>query len=256
MKRRVDPMARNQLPTDEAQPVGYCSPPPEYRWPPGYCPNQAGRPRKRKIDMKVPRILSEFEQRLLAEARKVVGRINGEDVTNVDRVWLKLKAKTDDPRYAKMVLQHYLEVMAADTAVRQNAVQDLLAYIAYWGPIFENARGMRRPLPRVLPDPMDIVIDSPTSFRFIGPVTAQEALDWKFFRQAREAFFMVAREIVEVSGHSFPVEEGKARWDKIRRQFYRVNRRLPVIFKKKHPARFPPFTPTIDPPDWYEEDDY
>jgi hypothetical protein len=187
---------------------------------------------------------NEFERRLIDDAKKVIGEINGEPVDNIDRVWRTLKANVDRPEVAKIVLQQYESAMGADHAWRESAVADLLAYKAHWGPIFEMCRKKKRPIPDQYPDPDDIVITSPTSFRFLGPVTEHEARDWEFFREGREAIFMVAQEIIDWSGVVFSIQEGHERWAKLRRKFYRINRRLPVAFKKKYPASFPPFEPS------------
>ncbi len=190
---------------------------------------------------------NEFERRLINDAKRVVGEINGEQVDNIDMVWRKLKTHLDRPDIAKLVLQQYESAMAADHAWREGAVADLLAYKAYWGPIFEMHRKMKRSMPAQYPDPDDIYITSATSFRFLGPVTEQEARDWEFFKEGRSAFFTVAQEIIALSGEAFSIEEGRERWAKVRRKFYRINRRLPATFKKKYPASFPPFEPDTDP---------
>lgn len=118
---------------------------------------------------------------------------------------------------------------------------DLLAYKAHWGPIFEMRRKAKRPLPEQYPDPDDIRITSPTSFRFLGPVTEQGARDWEFFREARRTFFMVAEEIIDWSGDVITIDEGRERWAKLRKKYYRINRHLPTAFKKKYPGTFPSF---------------
>jgi hypothetical protein len=226
--------------------VGYCNPPREFQWPAGHCPNPKGRPRKKESPMKKPSMPSEYVRRLAEDARKVIGEINGEPVDNLDRAWRLLKSNMDRPEVAKIVLQQYEVALAAEYAVREVMVSDLLAYKAYWGPIFEKRRRMKRPLPKQYPDPDDIVILSATNFKFVGPVTEQEARDWQFFREGRDAFFLVAQEIIDWSGTVYSIDEGQQRWAKVRRQFYRANRRLPDSFKKKYPARFQPFEPQPD----------
>ena len=227
------------------RPVGYCNPPREYQWPKGHCPNPSGRPRKGKKTVKNPSMPNEFEQRLLEEARKVVGEINGEPIDNLQRLWLRLRANADSPEMAKFVLQQYLSALEKDRAWYEAAVADLLAYKTYWGPVFDLQRKTKRPPPRQYPDPDDILITSPTSFRFLGPVTEQEAQDWEFFRQARQAFVAVAHEIIDWSDEAFSIKEGEQRWAKVRCHYYRVNRHLPAAFKKKYPARFPPFKQSV-----------
>jgi hypothetical protein len=89
----------------------------------------------------------------------------------------------------------------------------------------------------------------------LGPVTKEEAHNWKLFMQWRKACITIASEIIESAGLFRPVEEARAFYDRIRRQFYRVNRQLSDAFKKKHPVRFPAFKPPAEPPEWYGEDD-
>lgn len=98
------------------KPVGYCSPPSEHQWPAGHCPNPNGRPRKREITVKKSSTPNEFERRLIEDAKKVIGEINGEPVDNIDRVWRTLKANVDRPEVAKIVLQQYESAMEADHA--------------------------------------------------------------------------------------------------------------------------------------------
>lgn len=198
--------------------------------------------------MKKSSMPNEFERRLLEDAKKVIGEINGEPVDNIDRVWRMLKTNMDRPEIAKIVLQRYASAMEAEQLWRENAVADLLAYKAHWGPIFDKRRKMKRPLPDQYRDPDDIVITPPTSFRFLGPVTEQEARDWEFFRQGRDVFFMIAQEIIDWSGDVISVEEGHERWAKVRRRFYRINRHLPAAFKRKYPATFPAFEPPFVSP--------
>lgn len=185
----------------------------------------------------------EFGQRLLKDARKVIGEIDGVPIDNLDGAWRLLRSKMDKPEVAKLVLQHYQSAMNADQVWRENAVADLLAYKTHWSPIFDLHRRSKRPLPSQYPDPDGLLIRSPVSFTFLGPVTEQEARDWMFYRDVRCAFFIVAQEIIESSGKFFLVEDGRKRWAKVRRQYYRVSRHLPAAFKKKHPATFPPFEP-------------
>lgn len=220
---------------------GYCNPPPEHQWPPGYCPNTKGRPRKKGNAVKTPPVPNEFERRLLEDAKKVIGEIDGEPIDNLERIWRLIKAQSDKPEFARLTLQRYEAAVKANHAWYEKAVADLLAYKEYWGPIFEMHRITKRPMPAQYPHPDDIVITSPISFTFLGPVTEQEARDWEFFRQAREAFFTIAHEIIDWSGDVIPVEEAHARWAKLRRKYYRINRQLPAAFKKKYPARFPAF---------------
>lgn len=196
----------------------------------------------------------EFERRALAHAQEVAFERNGVPVTNLDKTLLKLST-SDKVDAAKSLLQFYREAMRSSEEWRENAVHDLLAYKEYWGPEFDRCRHLNRSTPLVYPDPDDIVITSATTFRFIGPVTADEARDWQFFRNVRAAFIMVAEEIVATAGHFAPVEEALDRWGKVRRQYYRMNRFLPAIFKRKYPAKFPAFRPTAQPPVWYTEYD-
>jgi hypothetical protein len=194
--------------------------------------------------VKTPSLPTEFEHRILEEAKRVIGEVNGLPVTNLDRAWLKLKAKANDrPELFRLVLQIYRDALKSEQAFREHAATEFLAYKEHWGPIFERARLLGRPPPQVFPDPNDIVIYPDLSFKFLGPVTKAEARDWAFFKKGRGIFFMIAQEIIDGAGHFYPVEEGYARWSKVRRQYYRVNRHLPDTFKRKYPAKFPTFKP-------------
>ena len=230
-------------------PIGYCNPPPEYHWVKGYCPNPAGRPRKKPI-MKDFKPLNEFQQRVLEEARKVLTQVDGKPFTRLDKLLLQLET-SDRPEDRKLLLSYFQDALTADYAWREQAVRDLVAYKQNWGPQFEAARRRKQALPDIYPDPDDIVILSPTEFRFLGPVTPEEAADWKYFIRGRQFFVMYASQIVETAGHYRPLEEAHQLYLKIRRAFYRANRVLPKTFKKKHPVKFPPFSPTTELPEGY-----
>ncbi|GAA4762729.1 hypothetical protein [Novosphingobium ginsenosidimutans] len=235
------------------QPAGYGKPPYEHRWPKGYCPNPTGRPRKKQT-MAHSAPLNEFQQRMLKEARKVITEIDGTPFTNLDKLLLELRT-SNRPEDRKLLLKFCEEALKADHEWRSNAVKDLIAYKEYWGPIFMRRRMLGQKLPEVYPDPNDIKIISATEFRFIGPVTAEEAALWNYIDKQRSAFFMVADELIEAAGLYNPLERDFQRYLKVRRQFYRFNRRLPADFKKKHPAKFPAFKPPAEPPEWYRGDD-
>ena len=240
-----------QNPDDD--PPGYCNPPKEYRWPKGYCPNPKGRPRKKAVrNENMP--LNEFQQRMLEEARKVVTKVDGKPFTQLDSLVLQLRT-SNRPEDRKLLLSYYEAELKADRDWREQAVRDLIAYKQHWGPEFEMKRRLGKPLPNILPDPADIVILSPTDFRFIGPVTAEEAADWQFFIRARQTIIFCATELFEGAGLFRPLEEDRMVYLKYRRIFYRWNRYLPKAFKKKHPVRFPPFSPPAEPPEWYSGED-
>lgn len=194
--------------------------------------------------------LDAFQRRMLEEANKVVAEVDGKPFTGLDKLMLQLKA-SDRPEDRKLLLTHFQNTLQADHAWREKAVVELIAYKEHWGPIFTNHRLLGRKCPEVYPDPDDIVILSSTEFRFLGPVTANEAARWEFFKRGRNAFFLVAEEIIESAGQYRPLEVDRQHYLRVRRQFYRVNRHLPKEFKKKYPARFPAFKPPAEPPDWY-----
>ena len=64
--------------------------------------------------MKKPSTSNHFERRLLEDAGKVIGEINGEPIDNLERVWRLLKTNMDRPEIAKLVLQHYEAAMASE----------------------------------------------------------------------------------------------------------------------------------------------
>lgn len=242
----------DDVPDPDEDPPGYRNPPKEYRWPKGYCPNPKGRPRKKTVRNEIMP-LNEFEQRMLDEARKVVTNVDGKPFTQLDSLVLQLRT-SNRPEDRKLLLSYYEAALKADRDWREEAVRELIEYKQYWGPRFEIRRKLGKPLPKIYPDPADVVIISPTEFRFIGPVTEEEAADWEFFIKARQTLIFCANEIIEIAGLYRPVEEDHKVYLRYRRTFYRWNRYLPRIFKKKHPVRFPSFIPPTEPPDWYEED--
>ncbi|MEO9461453.1 MAG: hypothetical protein ABJ242_01845 [Marinomonas sp.] len=199
--------------------------------------------------MKKPTLPGEFESRIIEDALKVIGEFDGRPIDNLERIWLRLKANLDNPSIAKYVFEKIQKALKEEQAWYLEAVSDLLAYKEYWGPKFDLQRRLKEPLSRQYPDPADIMITSPTDFKFLGPVTADEAKKWKLFQDGREAFFLVAHEIMDKAGDVTTVDEAKAHWDKLRRKYYRMTRHLPVAFKKKHPATFPAFDPDFTMPE-------
>jgi hypothetical protein len=237
------------------KPVGYASPPYEYRWPKGYCPNPKGRPRKKK-NMKNPGPPNEFHRRILEEANRVILDFDGKPYTFLDKLLLHLKT-SKRPEDRKLMLAFIQEALQADHAWREEAVRNIIAFKEQWGPIFRQRRALGWKLPDVYPDPDDILVLSPTEFRFTGPVNAEQAADWAAFQRFRDMCAMFANEIIEGAGFFRPLEKDRQNYLKIRRAYYRVNRHFPIEFKKKHPFRFPPFKPAAEPPEWYcEEEDW
>lgn len=235
------------------KPVGYASPPYEYRWPKGYCPNPSGRPRKKK-SMKTNASLSEFQRRILEEANREVAQVDGKPFTNLDRLLLQLRT-SDRPEDRKLLLSLIQDAQQSEHAWLEEAVQNLIAYKEHWGPIFRQRRALGQKVPEVYPDPDDILILSPTDFRFMGPVNAEEAANWARFERFRDMCAMFANEIIEAAGLFRPLEKDRQSYLKLRRAYYRVNRHFPIKFKRKHPFRFPPFKPPAEPPAWYYEEE-
>lgn len=204
--------------------------------------------------MKNPGSPNEFHRRILEEANKVILDLNGKLFTRLDKLLLTLNT-SERFEDRKLLLGYIQEAIQADHAWREEAVRNIIAYKEHWGPIFRLRRALGQKLPDVHPDPDDILVLSPTEFRFIGPVDAEQAADWAAFRRFREMCAMFANEIIEAAGFFRPLEKDRQNYLKIRRAYYRVNRHFPIEFKKKHPFRFPPFRPPAKPPEWYCEVD-
>jgi len=183
-----------------------------------------------------------------AGGEKTMGRFLGEKT-------LLMLRTSDRPEDRKVLLKLYQEALEKDHAWREQAVLTLLEYKAHWGPTFKARRKLGKAVPSVLPDPDDIFIDSPTEFRFVGPVTTEEAEHWKLCKGFRSACVSVANDIVERAGLFGPMEDDRTAYEKLRRKYYRLNREVPPALKKKYPVRFPAFKPPAEPPNWYSETD-
>ncbi|MCP3732094.1 hypothetical protein M9978_16850 [Sphingomonas sp. MG17] len=207
--------------------------------------------------MKLPTFPSDVERAILDYGKQIAGEVNGKTYTNIDKSLLTLNAhQAEKPEFAKALLQMFQDASKREQEFNLALIADVYAYKNEWGPKFAAARLAGKPLPRQYPDPDDIVICDNLTVKFLGPVTADDAAKWEFFKRGREVYFSLAREIIEMTNCTCSLEEGRERYLKLRRQFYRVNRHLPKDFKRKHPAKFPPFNPTPGcPPDWDDEDD-
>ncbi|WEK45844.1 MAG: hypothetical protein P0Y56_12520 [Candidatus Andeanibacterium colombiense] len=226
---------------DPTQKVGPGSPPSEYQWPPGYCPNPAGRPRKKVVEMSVPNNATPLQQRLIAHANKVVGEVNGKPVTRIESLLIKLEAVADkEPAIAKLLMELYGE---AEKAAEQSSLMALTAVLDYkeaMGPAFERAEKAGRPPPPCFPHPADIIVARDNTFTIVGPRTAEEAALLKAMIQYRDVLFFVVEEYMDIIPEFASVEKGRKYYDKHRRLFYRFHRHIPPRLYKK----FPPFRTT------------
>jgi|KBSSwiStaDraftv2_1062776.scaffolds.fasta_scaffold77888_1 hypothetical protein len=236
-----------------AREVGYASPPFQYRWPKGFCPNPMGRPPRKAPVMDISP-LNDFDRKLLKDALKVVATIDGRSYTSLEKTLLILRT-SDRPEDRKVLLRLYQEALEKDHRWREQAVLKLMEYKEHWGPTFKARRQLGKALPSVVPDPDDILIHSSTEFRFIGPVTAEEAEYWKLCKGFRSACVSFAEEIIERAGLFAPVDDDRQAYEKLRRKYYRHNRHVPHALKQKYPMRFPAFKPPSEPPSWYSESD-
>ena len=194
--------------------------------------------------MKFPKGVHPLQRQLLNYANSVVGTVNNKKITGFDKAHRILRIHMEkSPETAKKLLEMYSAASDAEYEFRLMVVAEAMHHKEKYQAAFDNARRLGRPMPAIYPAPNDILIGPNLSVKFLGPVTAADAADWEFFRRGREAFLFVAREIVEMTGSAYSTEEGYARYMKLRRKYYRVNRHLPVAFKRRHPQPFPPFNP-------------
>ncbi len=223
---------------DPNQKVGPGCPPAEYQWPVGFCPNPAGRQRKKAVEMSIPNNVTPLQRKLLEHANKIVGEVNGEPITRWERVLMKLDAVVDqNPAFAKIVMENYREANRDAEQSSLLALRAVLDYKEQMGPVFERAEKAGRPQPPIYPHPGDIIVRHDNTMELDGPSNAEEAKALKAKIQYRDAIFLLVEERMDWIGDVISVEEGRKYYDELRRKFYRFHRQIPRRLYKK----FPPF---------------
>lgn len=240
-KARGDPPVGKHAPFREPDPdqkIGPGNPPVEYRWPERYCPNPAGRPRKKIVEMEIPNSVTPMQQKIIGHANRIVGEINGVPVTGLESLLLRLEATADEkPAIAKALLDLYGEAHKDNEKATILALQAVFAYKERWGPIFERAEAAGRNAPPVYPHPRDIIIRSDGTIKIDGPTTAEEAAYLEAAIRYRDVLFFVAEEEMDGIPEYLSASEGRKRYDGHRRKFYRFHRMIP----RRLYEPFPPF---------------
>ena len=225
---------------DPKQKVGPGSPPAEYKWPKGFCPNIAGRPRKKVVEMNLPVSVNPLQRKAIAHANKVVGEVNGEPITRFERLLMALEVSApENPAIAKALLDLFGQ---ANRDKEQTDILVLRAVFEYkdkWAPVFARAKVAGRAPPPVYPHPDDLIIYPDGSVKIDGPMTAEEAKALDAAIKYRDALFFVAEEGMDWVDN-LSVEERHRKWQSLRRKFYRIHRRIP----RRLYIPFPPFRAT------------
>ncbi len=223
---------------DPKQKVGPGSPPMEHQWPKGFCPNPAGRPRRKVVEMNIPTSVSPLQRKVIAHANKIVGDFNGEPITRFERLLMTLEASvSESPAIAKTLLEFYGQASRDDEQTGILVLQAVLDFKDKWGPVFERARKMRRSPPPVYPHPDDLIVNSDGSVKIDGPITADEAKALDAVIQYRDLLFFFAEERMDWVDAGYSVEDRRRDWLSLRRKFYRIHRRIP----RRLYVPFPPF---------------
>ncbi len=218
---------------DPQQKVGPGSPPPEYRWPKGHCPNPAGRPRKKIQEANLPRGVNPLQRMALEHAHKIVGELNGEPITRYGRLLAALEARAhEDPAIAKLLFSTYAVAERETAENDQKSLAWALDYKEKWGPVFERAQAAGRPPPPTYPHPDDLIITSNYSAEIDGPVTEQGAKALAGLIEARDILFDLAASMIENSGDL----GARKIYDYCRRKFYRFHRQIPKRLYQKFPS--------------------
>lgn len=224
---------------DEASRVGAPNNRPEgTRWQKGCpSPNPHGRPRKRELNTFLPGKIFAWAAEFLDFDRSATGvqDASGEDIT-FGKAFLRSlhKRALTDNRAAALYEDMRKAAHEEETKLRLKLIEEMNYHRARYQPQFEQAEAMGQPLPKVYPDPRDIVLEGDGTVRFDGPTTHDEAKRLEYVLAMRDAALQAINSIV-IDDPARRDELITVR-DYLRRRIYRYNQFLPKHLCTRIPA--------------------
>lgn len=200
--------AKSESTSDESEPyrVGPGKPPLEHRWKKGCrSPNPAGRPPKRRISTML-QVIDPLAARVLEHgtARIPLRKYGSKGIVRVDaNLDALFKQGLTGSTRASLA---YHEIQQEASAKRRTMVSEVMRVAVEhqekWLDAFIEAEMLGRPLPKVFPDPRDIVF-SGDGIRIIGPVNRADKDRDDRMLVSREA---VIEDLIELEVSDLPAD--------------------------------------------------
>ncbi|WP_428332588.1 DUF5681 domain-containing protein [Novosphingobium sp.] len=216
--------------------VGPRNPPVEYRWKKGDpSPNPRGRPKKKHLKSLLAG-LNPLAAALLENGRRVVGEIQGEEITNIDAVMRSLsKRALKETPAARLFTQLMEKAQADEQEVNHGILLAAMEHKEAYGPKFAHCEKLGLKLPNVLPHPEDIIIEPDGSVKIVGPVMWEGQIILEATVKARDMWIDVGKELARAEARIIDEADAHDHWKKARRKFYRLNAHIPPRLKKSFP---------------------
>lgn len=180
--------------------------------------------------------LSATQQTILNHARAVIMEMDGKSITRLESLLTRMGASVETkPELAKLLLQVYGEAEQAEHNMKMEILEGALAFKEKWTAKFNEAERLGKPLPKVWPDPRDLIVRGDT-VECVGPLTEAAAADLKYLLDRFEVVLQMAQEVIDnVRQGSLSLEEGRKLWKKYQRIYYKVKSYIPERHRKKYP---------------------
>jgi hypothetical protein len=160
---------------------------------------------------------------------------DGNEVSNGDSIWLSLqKLAMTDPRAADIYLRVKQAAEAEERKFRVETGMAAVQYVDKYMDQFIQAERAGMAVPRVLPDPRDVVIEEDGTVRVVGPVTRAQAERVLGLLDLRDRNLKIIRELGSFRHLSLAIRRGL--WMACRRRIYWINRQIPPRLRERVPS--------------------
>ena len=230
------PVPTEPAPVPPDYKVGPGCPPLETRWPKGCpSPNPRGRPRTKHLKS-LSAVLDPLASHFLEFDRKATGILDsdGDEITNGTAFLMSLhKRSLKDNRAAELYQKGRQEAYQAQKDLNRAAFEGALAHRERYLDEFVKMASRGIAVPKILPDPRDLILEGDGNVRVVGPLNIEEKKVVDAAVDLRDRCLEIISEI-----HSKPPEIRKDFLDTrdyLRRKIYRLNRHIPPRLKMKIP---------------------
>ena len=212
----------------------------KYHWEKGGpSPNPFGRPKKKHLNSLFGS-LNPLAAKVLNHALRVIGAVNGEDITNFDAVMMSLaKRGNKETAASRLYTQLTQNAQAMEQEVRNGMLLAAMTHKDTYGLQFARAKRLGCIPPNVLPHPDDIIIEPDGSVKIVGPVSWHGQMELEAILTMRDFCIDAGAILARAEGRLCDQDVALALWKQVRRKFYRFNAKIPPRLKKPYP-RFEP----------------
>lgn len=237
MTKKTPPSDPSENPNrSEMDKVGPGNPPSEYQWKKGDpSPNPRGRPKKKHLKGLFAS-LNPSAAAVLANARRVIGEVNGEEITNYDGIMHSLaKRAHKETAASRLYTQLTGKAQAEEQEVKNGMLLAAVQHKEKYGPQFAFCERMGKELPNIFPHPDDLIIGPDGSVRIVGPGTEEDQINLKAILKLRDALIEAGTMVARAEGRKTDKHDAQKFWSQLRSKFYRFNAVIPPRLKKPFP---------------------